>query len=240
LTEWVERTEQVPPGAHAMALYGSSDEGERAVLGFVAGAERFAQPALWLTGMSDAERLRRCRAELDQRAPHGERTIVPLRGPQIRETPQGLRPLDDALAYAAAHPAGATLVGDTIPTYLTGDTLGGYLEYERWFDRLRPFPHRALCPYDLSRLPLLRAPAAIVGLALRHSHLVLSDDPRPAVRLLQLLVIPHLPNAPPVQRVAVDRAIDHRLLRRTGGEDVVGLTLRGEQLVRALRHRTAG
>jgi hypothetical protein len=57
---------------------------------------------------------------------------------------------------------------------------------------------------------------------------------------LQLLVIPHIPNAPLVQQIAVDRAIAHRLLRRKGGEEVVGLTLRGEQLVRALRHRPAG
>lgn len=239
MTEWVDRTEHLPPGAHAMSFYASAEEGDRNLLGFLASGETFGQRALWLTGTPDGARLRGVRAELARRAPGSEPTILLLGGPHTRATPDGLRPLEDALAFAAAHPEGATLVGDTIPTYLNGQTLADYLAYESWFDRLRPYPHRALCPYDLSRVPLERATEAIVGLALRHSHIVLSDDPHPAVRLLQLLAIPHVPNPPGVQRRALERAIDHRLLVRTGTPEVVGLSLRGEQLVRALRHRPA-
>jgi hypothetical protein len=239
VTEWVDRTEHLAPGSHAMSLYASADEEDRNLLGFLAGADAFGQASLWLTGTPEGDRMRRCRAELARRAQNAPTRIVQLAGSHTRATPQGLRPLDDALAFAAAHPEGATLVGDTIPTYLTGETLPDYLAYESWFDRLRPFPHRALCPYDLSRVPLGRATEAIVGLALRHSHVVLSDDPRPEVRLLQLLIIPHVPNPPLGQRMALERAIEHRLLRPTGTPEVVGLTLRGEQLIRALRHRPA-
>lgn len=157
-------------------------------------------------------------------------------GPHIRPTADGLRPVPEVGAFATAHPEGATMCGDTIPTILDRRTLPNVLVYEDWFDTLRPFYHRGLCPYDLNHLPVDRASEAFTSLAKSHSHGVLSSIPDPGAQFLQLLVVPLVENPPAEHLGWLARAVDRGLIEEDHEEEVApSLTPRGEAFARALR-----
>jgi MEDS: MEthanogen/methylotroph, DcmR Sensory domain len=232
MTALASSAADLPGGSHSVALFASPPEAARHVAGFLRGARDLGQPAIVVT--SEEEQLRDYQDAVRAVAPEMERVFELVPGPHTRPTPDGFRPSDAITRFAADHPTGASMCGDTIPRYLDRGNLAAYLRYEAWLDTLRPYPHRALCPYDLTRIPLERAAEALDRLARTHSHALLSDDPNPGVRLLQLLVVPHLDTAPEDQRVYLRRAMAARLFATRGTGKRLGLTLRGEQLVRAL------
>jgi hypothetical protein len=232
MVELLPDTREIAPGAHAIEFYATPSEAARNMARFLRGADDFHQPAIVLT--ADDAQLARYRAAAAEIAPAMAGSFRRIPGLHTYSTRDGRRPDPSAMQFAAEHPGGASLCGDTISSDLNDRNVGEYLAYEAWFDQLRPFPHRALCPYDLTRIPIDRASEALRELTRHHTHAVLSDDPNPGVQLLQLLLVPLLDRPPAPQRVYLDRAIAERLVERRGRDDVVGLTLRGEQLVRAL------
>lgn len=228
----VRSTDELPEGSHSLAFFGSRPEAARNMGGFLRGARDRGQPAYVMT--SDAEMFELYRAEVARRAPEMSGALHRIPGRHALPTADGMRPLPEVMEYAAAHPEGVSMCGDTIPGFLDRRNLGTILEYENWFDGLRPFRHRGLCPYDVGALPVDRAPETFARLAHAHSHAVLSDDPNPGVRFLQLLILPHVDNPPAEHLGWLARAVDYGLVSRDGDGAAVGLTARGEDFARAL------
>lgn len=236
MTHWVAHPEELPTGTHALALYGSHAEAARFIGGFLVGGANRSQPGVvW----SDSEEMMRLyRQEVARAAPAMDVVYQRLSSPHTEATPDGRRPLPQILTYLAGFSDGVSTVGDTIPHYLDRENLAEYLDYERWFDSQRPYAHRGLCPYDLTRLPVDQAAKALLALARSHTHAVLSEDAAPGVRLLQLLIAPQLDNPPRWLTVWLGRAVDHGLIELGVSGETATLTLRGAQLARALLART--
>lgn len=232
MMQLVKTPEELPTGSHSIALYGSAPEAARHMAGFLKGAHDRRQEAMVLT--SSARLMGLYRREVSRRVPAMLASLRRIPGPHATPTPEGLRPLPEVMQFAAAHPEGATMCGDTIPGFLDRRTLPDILTYESWFDGLRPFQHRGLCPYDLSRLPVERASEALGRLAQAHTHGVLSSDPNPGVRFLQLLVLPHVENPPSEHLGWLARAVDYGLMSERPRRDAVELTPRGESFAQAL------
>jgi hypothetical protein len=228
----VESTEEIPAGSHALALYASSPEAARQMGGFVQGAQDRHQSAMVLTASDRMMGL--YRGEVSGRVPEMLRSVRRIPGPHVRTTADGLRPVPEVLEFAAAHPEGASMCGDTLPGILSRKSLPQILAYESWFDGLRPFQHRGLCPYDLSRLPVDLAPEALSRLARSHTHGVLSSDPNPGVRFLQLMILPHVENPPSEHLGWLARAVDYGLMNEREGGESLELTPRGENFADAL------
>ncbi len=228
----VTNPEELPTGSHAIALYGSAPEAARHMASFLKGAHDRRQPAMVLT--SSDRMMELYRGEVARRAPAMLGSLRRIPGPHARPTSEGMRPVPEVMEFAAAHPEGATMCGDTLPGILTRKTLPEILAYESWFDGLRPFQHRGLCPYDLSRIPVDQAPEALGRLARAHSHGVLSSDPNPGVRFLQLLVLPHVENPPSEHLGWLARAVDYGLMDERPDQRAVELTPRGESFATAL------
>lgn len=228
----VQGHDELPSGSHALSFYASPPEAAHNMARFLKGAQDRGQSAMVLT--SDDRMLELYRNEVSKEAPAMRDALHRISGPHARPTPQGLRPVPEVMEFAAAHPEGASMCGDTIPTFLDRRSLPNILSYESWFDGLRPFQHRGLCPYDLSRLPVDKAPAALGQLARAHTHAVLSNDPNPGVRFLQLLILPHVENPPEEHLGWLARAVDYGLIDQENNEESVELTPRGEHFARAL------
>ncbi|MGA8303508.1 MAG: hypothetical protein WA691_01995 [Thermoplasmata archaeon] len=199
---------------------------------FLRGAKNRGQRAIVLS--SDDRMLELSRDEISKAVPEMADALTRILGPHAVPTPAGLRPVSEALDFASAHPEGASLCGDTIPSFLNRRCLLDVLAYEDWFDGLRPFYHRGLCPYDLTNIPVDRAPEALGRLAKAHTHGVLSRDPDPAVRFLQLLILPHVENPPEEHLGWLAQAVDLGLVNQDRGEDSAELTPRGQNFARAL------
>lgn len=232
MMQLVRSPEELPPGSHSIGLYASPPEAARQMASFLKGAHDRGQTAMVLT--ADDRMWKLYRGEVSKRVPAMLDALHRIKGPHARPTSAGLRPVPEVMEFVAAHPEGASMCGDTIPGFLNRKSLPDILAYESWFDGLRPFRHRGLCPYDLSRLPVDRAPEALGRLARAHSHAVLSDDPNPGVRFLQLLLVPHVENPPPQHLGWMARAVDYGLMNELPREESVTLTPRGEDFARAL------
>jgi hypothetical protein len=228
----VATPEELPRGSHSIGFYSSPPEAARHMASFLKGARTERQKAIVLT--ADDQMLGLYRDEVSKQVPEMADSFLRIPGPHARPTPDGLRPIPEALEFAAAHPEGATMCGDTIPSFLDRRTLSNILVYEDWFDSLRPFYHRGLCPYDLTRFPVDRAPEAISQLARAHTHAVLSTDPHPGGRFLQLLVLPHVENPPKEHLGWLAQAIDYGFFEDPRGAEALALTPRGETFARAL------
>ena len=234
MTQWVANASDLPPGSHALSFHASLDEAVRTMADFLLGAHYYNQPARVYT--DNDERWRRYRDAVSVESPWLADAVQRIPGPHTCPTPDGRRPVEAAMAFANDHPNGATLAGDTIPDAFDRGSAPEYLRYEAWFDGLRPFRHRAMCPYDLVRMPVVGSGELIRGLLANHSHVVLSSDARPAVRLVQLLALPSLDEAPREWARWIDRARDRGLIDRSRTPDApVALTMRGSLAVRALR-----
>lgn len=228
----VPSPEELPPGSHSLSFYGSRPEAARNMASFLRGARSRGQPAMIFTG--DDEMVELYKGAVSKQVPEMLGAIRRIPGRHAVPTPDGLRPVAEVMEFAAAHPEGATMAGDTIPSFLNRRSLPNILVYEDWFDTLRPFYHRGLCPYDLVHLPVDQAPTALARLAQAHTHGVLSDDPNPGVRFLQLLILPHVENPPKEHLGWLAQAVDYGLVEREEEEEGVQLTPRGENFARAL------
>jgi len=228
----VPTQEELPPGSHSLSFYGSRPEAARNMASFLKGAHRRGQKAMVLT--ADNKMLELYRGEVSRQVPEMIDSFRPISGPHVRPTAEGLRPLPEVMEFAAAHPEGLTMAGDTIPSLLDRRSLPNILVYEDWFDSLRPFYHRGLCPYDLTHIPIDQAPDVLARLAKAHTHAVLSTDPNPGVRFLQLFVLPHMENPPEQQLGWLAQAVDYGLVDRDRRDESIELTPRGENFARAL------
>jgi hypothetical protein len=228
----VPTPEELPPGSHSLGLFASRPEAARNMASFLRGARARSQKAVVYS--SDDQMLELYRGELARQAPELRDSLRRIPGPHIRRTSEGFRPLSEVMEFAAAHPEGATMAGDTIPGLLDRRNLSQILGYEEWYDTLRPFPHRGLCPYDISHLPVDRASEAFGRLAGAHSHGVLSQDPNPGVRFLQLLILPHVENPPKEHLGWLAQAVDYGLITQDDSGESAGLTPRGENFARGL------
>jgi hypothetical protein len=228
----VPTQEELPPGSHSLSFYASRPEAARNMASFLKGAQNRGQKARIIT--ADDGMLGLYQEEVSKVVPEMSDSFLRISGPHVVSTPEGLRVVPEAMQFAAAHPEGATMCGDTIPSILDRRSLPNILVYEDWFDSLRPFHHRGLCPYDLAHIPVDQAPNALAHLARAHTHAVLSRDPNPGVRFLQLLILPHVENPPEENLGWLAQAVDYGLLNHTRDEESVELTPRGENFARAL------
>lgn len=234
MMEIVASPGEFPAGSHALGFYSSRAEAARNMASFLKGAQERDQEAIVLT--ADDEMAKLYRDAVEREVPQLLGVIHRIPGPHVRSTGDGLRPVQEVLDFAANHPGGATMSGDTLPGLLNRSTLPNILVYEDWFDSLRPFYHRGLCPYDLNHIPVDRAPEAFSRLAQAHTHGVLSNDPDPSAQFLQLLILPAIENPPETHLGWLARAVDNGLIREDQEEGkAAGLTPRGETFVRALR-----
>jgi hypothetical protein len=228
----VPSPEELPKGSHSLSFYASRPEAARNMASFLKGAHVQGQEAVVFT--ADDEMLELYREQVVKRVPEMVGAIRKIIGTHTRSTPDGLRPLPEAAEFASAHPEGASMCGDTIPSFLNRRNLSNILVYEDWYESLRPFYHRGLCPYDLAHLPVDRVPEAFSRLAKAHSHAVLSSDPNPGVRFLQLLILPHVENPPKEHLGWLAQAADYGLVQENDHNESFGLTPRGEHFARAL------
>ncbi len=228
----VPTQEELPPGSHSLSFYASRPEAARNMARFLKGAHTRGQKARIIT--ADDQMLDLYRSEVAKEVPEMADSFLRIPGPHVVSTPEGLRVVPEAAEFASAHPEGATMCGDTIPSILDRRNLPTILAYEDWFDSLRPFYHRGLCPYDLAHLPIDQAPNALAHLGKAHTHAVLSSDPDPGVRFLQLLILPHVENPPEENLGWLAQAVEYGLLSQDRGEEAVELTPRGENFARAL------
>lgn len=226
--------EELPLGSHSLSFYANRPEAAYNMASFLKGAQRHHQSAMILT--SDDEMMELYQAAVEREVPQMLGALHRIPGPHIRASADGLRPVPEVREFAAAHPEGGTMCGDTIPGILDRRNLPNILVYEDWFDSLRPFYHRGLCPYDLNHIPVDRAPDALTSLVHSHTHAVLSRDPDPAAQFVQLLILPAVENPPETHLGWLARAADRGLVvdDRLEGE-AAQLTPRGETFVRALR-----
>jgi len=228
----VPSQEELPSGSHSLSFYASPPEAARNMASFVRGARSRGQKALVLT---DNDRMAELyRREISKEVPELSDAVRRISGPHARPSDQGLKLVEDATEFAAAHPEGATMCGDTIPSFLDRRTLPNILVYEDWFDSLRPFYHRGLCPYDLAHLPVDQVPRTFARLAHAHTHAVLSSDPNPGVRFLQLLILPYVENPPKENLGWLAQAVEYGLVDQERDAEAVDLTPRGENFARAL------
>jgi hypothetical protein len=232
MMQLVQTQEELPPGSHSLSFYASRPEAARNMASFLKGARNRGQKAIVLT--ADDQMLQLYRGEVSKEVPEMMDSFHRILGRHALPTPDGLRPVHEAMDFASAHPEGASMCGDTIPSFLDRRSLPNILLYEDWFDSLRPFYHRGLCPYDLAHIPVDRAPEALSRLAKAHTHAVLSNDPNPGIRFLQLLILPHVENPPKEHLGWLARAVDYGLFNRDRTEESVELTPRGENFARAL------
>jgi len=224
--------EELPAGSHSISFYATRREAARNMASFLRGARDRGQRAMVLT--ADDQMLGLYRSEVSTQVPEMADSFLRIAGPHARTSPEGLRPVPEVMEFASSHPEGATMCGDTIPSFLDRRSLASILVYEDWFDSLRPFYHRGLCPYDLTHIPIDRASEALRRLAKAHSHGVLSSDPNPGVRFLQLLILPHVENPPKENLGWLAQAVEYGLLKQDRTEDGIELTPRGEYFARAL------
>jgi hypothetical protein len=234
--ELVAAPADLPTGSHAISFYANASEAATRVASFLKGAERRGQSGLVLTDDDGMATLYRQAIEIE--APRMADALRRIPGPHLRPTDRGFRPVEEVGAFVAAHPDGVSMCGDTIPRMMDRNQLRPLLAYEHWFDSLRPFPHRGLCPYDVNRFPVDRAAEAFTDLVKSHSHAVLSTAPDPSAQFLQLLLVPLVDNPTEAQRGWLLRATDLGLIEEPREEGrAPGLTPRGEQFARALRGR---
>lgn len=226
--------EELPMGSHSLGFYSNRPEAAHNMAGFLKGASQLHQSAMVLT--SDDEMMSLYRQAVEKDVPEMLGALHRIQGPHVRPTGSGLRPVSEVDRFASAHPEGATMCGDTIPGILNRRTLASLLAYEDWFDTLRPFYHRGLCPYDLNNIPVDRAAEALTSLASAHSHAVLSSSPQPSAQFLQLLVVPLVENPPKEHLGWLARAVDRGLIEAEHEDRTApALTPRGETFARALR-----
>lgn len=120
------------------------------------------------------------------------------------------------------------------PSFLDQPSPPAILDPEEWFDGLRPFRHRGLCPYDLARLLLEHASVVLRRLARAHSHLVLSHDSSPAVRSVHLLFLPRVESPPEENFRWLAHFVDYGLIAQSRNEAPVDLAPRGRDFARVL------
>jgi len=234
MIELVTKPAELPSGSHSLSFYANRPEAAQDIANFLRGASDRGQTAMVLT--ADDEMMSLYQDAVEREVPQMLKALRRIDGPHVRSTEEGLRPIPEVLEFASSHPEGMTMCGDTIPDLLNRRTLPNVLAYEDWFDSLRPFYHRGLCPYDLNNFPVDRVADAFTGLAAAHTHGVLSTSPDPSAQFLQLLILPVVENPLESHLGWLARAVDRGLIDEDQPDGhAAELTPRGETFARALR-----
>ena len=229
MTEILREIVHVPVGSHCISFYASREEAADQAVEFLAGSPAGQAASYWV---GDDRLKQTYREKLLLRAPDRYGSVKVLETGQVRPVDGKLRPVDEVQAFVTAHPEGVTAGGDTITQHWSAETVPDYLEYEAWFDERPRESSRFLCPYDLRRVPGDDAPETLRKLGARHSHVVLSSSPDPAVRLLQLFLFPTPADLPPELLGTLDWAEGKGLIGSVDPSEEISLTDAGTEVVR--------
>ncbi len=226
----VARLTELPVGAHCLGIHVGEAEGAAQAADFVAGAPDRQPASFWV---SDERRQQEYRETMGRVSPQQVGCVAVLPSEQVAPVAGVLRPVDEISRFVAGHPEGVTAGADTIDRHWTAATIPDYLEYEEWFESQRGDRSRFLCPYDLRRIPPEAAPELLRGLGSHHSHVVLSENPEPAVRLLELFIFGRPDALPPALEPTLAWARARGYLGAGRAEEEFSLTPEGERLIRA-------
>jgi DcmR-like sensory protein len=217
---------ELPVGSHCVSFHVTEDEAADHAISFLAGTPNGQAASYWVPspGVRDhyAERLA-------TESPDHVGCVSVLDQSQAEAVNGKRRPIQEVRSFVEAHPEGVTAAGETIAHFWTPEEVPSYLEYESWFENQRRDWSRFLCPYDLRRVPPEAAPVVMRQLGAHHSHVVLSTDAHPAVRLIQLFVFPSKKQVPEPLQATLRWALSAQLLQPT---DELALTPSGEALFR--------
>jgi hypothetical protein len=219
----------LPIGGHGLSLHASREEAAEHAVDFLAGAPS-GQPAVYWVG--DASLVPYYDEKLAAKAPAQVGCVRALDHEQVDSVDGRLRPTPEVVAYLREHGEGTTAGADTLSLYWTPETMPEHLEYEAWFDEQPRDASRFLCPYDLRRVPAEKAPEILRELGRHHSHVVLSDAPEPAVRLLQLFVFATPAELPVALRESLLWAAQEGLVKVLGPHEEFLATPKGVALFR--------
>lgn len=236
MTTLVEDLQQLPLGSHAVSFHTSDVEETRNAISFLAGTPPGQAAKVWTRDAKTAEYYRQWATD---HAPDHVGCIAILPTEQVVATDGVLRPIPEVMEFLSEHPDGVTAMGDTLSHYWSPETIPAHLEYEAWIDHQPRESSRFLCPYDLRKVPPEKAPDALRELGAHHSHVKLSNDREPAVRLVQLFLFTHATDVPTEQRETLDWARSQGYLHVQDAAGRLLLTLEGAQLVREWYDRQA-
>jgi hypothetical protein len=224
---------ELPKGSHAAAFYADRVEAAEQAAAFLAGAPERQSARFWVPSDAAAEEYLEAAQVI---APSRVDAIEVLPTEQVEPTEGKLRPVAPVRAFIADHPEGVTAAGGTISYYWNRESVPEHLEYERWFDHERSAgagdESRYLCPYDLRTVPPELAPRVMRELGASHSHVVLSASEEPGAHLLELFLFETTERIPSSLTETLAWAIREQFVEIDPASHVVGLTGKGEQIVR--------
>ena len=220
----------LPLGSHCLGLHVGEDEAAQHAAAFLAGAPTGQPAAYWVPDTPAAEL---CRQKVAARAPEHLGCVAILSHEQVGFVDGHLRPTQEIVEFARAHPDGFTGGAETISRYWGPGSIPEHLEYESWFEAQPRDRCRFLCPYDLRMIPPHLAPTVLRDLGAHHSHVALSDSVEPAAALLQLFVFPTEADVPTALLPVLDDAFAAGLLVSRGPPGEFALSRAGGDLVQA-------
>jgi hypothetical protein len=227
----------LPVGSHCVSFYAGPEEAANQAVRFLAGSPWGMTTSFWV---DDPKVAADYNARLSEASPEHVGCVIALGHEQVERVDGKLRPAREIFDFFQEHPEGVSAGGDTLSLYWTPANLLDHLEYEEWFQTQPRDGSRFLCPYDLRRIPLDRVAETLGQLRRLHSHIVLSQSPEPAVRLLQLLVFGTAADLPPRFEPELRSAQSAGLIRSTTSGGPLELTAAGREFVRAWIERSNG
>lgn len=219
----------LPVGSHCVGFHVGRTEAADHAASFLAGTPAGQAASYWVADLPSQEIVRN---RVATESPGHVGCVAVLSGEQVALVDGKLRPIDEILEFVGSHPEGVTAGGETIDRHWTPTDLPQHLEYEAWFQEQRRDGSRFLCPYDLRRVPAESAPQVLAELGAHHSHVVLSDSPEPAVRLLQLFVFGRAPDVPPALHETLGWAVSWGLVDVEARSRELSLARGGEDMVK--------
>jgi hypothetical protein len=226
MPEVLDNLAQLPQASHCLSLHATQDEAADHAIAFLDGTPDGQAANYWVP----SPEIRDYYTErLTTESPDHVGCVSVLPCAQAEVTGGVRRPVGDVRSFIEAHPEGVTAAGETITHYWTSDEVPSYMEYESWFEEQRRDWSRFLCPYDLRRVPVEKAPGVLRELGAHHTHIVLSKSADPAVRLIQLFVFPNKRSIPGQLQGALRWAMSEELLQPS---DELALSPAGESIFR--------
>lgn len=183
-SEVLDDPADLPIGCHAFSFHASVEEAADHASGHLWNSPTIDQGAYWIgTGRPRAP----YEEAILRRRPEMLTALRSLETPSTEATDGALRPIKEVVAWVENHPDGVVAAAETLSWYWDPIHAPMNIAYEQWFHTLERRHSRFLCPYDLRRVPIGVAGLVLPKLRRVHTHLVLSTDRRPEIRVMQLL-----------------------------------------------------
>jgi hypothetical protein len=231
----VGSAEEIPLGAHALALYSDTAEARDQAVSFLRGTPRGTAARFWVPDARTAEFYVEAAGD---RSPEHVGCVAILPTEQVGRVEGKLRPVDEIRSFVSAHPEGVSAGADTISTYWRPDNIPDHLEYEAWFQGQAEPQSRYICPYDLASVPPEVAPSVLRELGSHHTHVILSGSDEPGVRLLQLFVFRLAKDLPERLEPTLGWAVRNGYVTVDSHSSELSLTPLGDRLVRSWGDRS--